>query len=173
MTLAEPPSEIEYLAVLGAASEALTLLAKGWSRNRPTCPLDEYAPDVVRYHLLHWYELVVATEGAGSSAASPIGGGTRDRLMLAAIKADLENATDRALAPMVHWQSVARIYKRQTRFKHYLRIRQTLPMTHAPRPIEPSPPQPATFFGHTNFFSFPVRSSGKTFTISGMTSPAF
>jgi hypothetical protein len=113
----------QHIAVLTVAAEGLDLLARGLRRNGPSCRLCEYAPDVVRYYLRTWHELVSAVEGCPSSGSNPIGGGIRDRMKLAAILADLEAATDRALEPLLHWHAVARIFKRQSRFKRYIDLR--------------------------------------------------
>lgn len=128
------------IRVLEAAIEGLALLERGWRRGGKGCSLDEYAPDVVRYFLRNWRSLAAAAEGVSASGANPIGGrGDPDaRRTLVTIKADLESATDQALEPLIRWQSVARIYKRQSRFKRYIELRATALLNlHHPEPYAP------------------------------------
>jgi hypothetical protein len=130
--------EQQRILVLTAAVEGLALLAKGLRRRGANCHLCEYSPDVVRFHLAHWRELKSATEGCSAAGANPIGGGIRDRMRLAAILADLEAATDQALEPLLRWQSVSRIYKRQERFSRYLALRRVALLNlHHPEPSAP------------------------------------
>ena len=95
----------------------------GWRRapyERRAC--DDYAPDVVRFWLTggHWQLL---EEGPKSTAPGQFGTGG-DPLGLAHIKSDLEWATDQALADVLHWYATSRIYKRETRFSHFIELRQ-------------------------------------------------
>lgn len=125
MTVADL-DEARQIMVLSVAVEGLDLLIKGLRRRGVAqCRLCDYSPEVVRFHFARWRELESATAGVSSAGSNPIGGGTRDRLKLLAIKADLESATDQALEPLIRWQSVARIYKRQSRFKRYIELRAT------------------------------------------------
>ena len=129
----------QHIQVLHAAAEGLDLLVKGLRRrNGKPCDLCSYEPAVIRYHLNHWRELETAASGLSSAGANPIGSGTRDRLKLLAIKADLEWATDQALEPLIRWQAVARIYRRQSRFRRYCALRTSALLNlHRPEPTAP------------------------------------
>lgn len=118
---AHPGDEAE-VRLLQAALEAIHLLSRGWTRQNQRCDIDEYEPDVIRFHLNHWGELTAAAHGMSSAGAEPIGsaGEVDARRTLIAIKSDLELGTDLALADILHWRSVVRIYKRQERWSVYL-----------------------------------------------------
>jgi hypothetical protein len=132
--------EEQRIMVLIVAAEGLDLLARGLRRNGRACELCTYAPDVVRYYLRTWHELVSAVEGCPASGTNPIGGGIRDRMKLAVILADLEAGTDVALEPLLHWQAAARIFKRQARFKRYTELRYNALLNACSREPEPSFP---------------------------------
>ena len=109
----------EALLVLEVAADALQLMRNGSARQvQEPRECDEYAPDVVRFWLTggHWQIL----EGGPKSVAAGVLGTGGDRMVLAQIKADLEWATDDALGPILHWYAVAKVYKRQERFKVYI-----------------------------------------------------
>lgn len=128
------------IQILKAAVEGLSLLERGWRRSRARCPLDDYAPDVVRFFLANWTALTAAAEGVSATGASPIGtrGDPDARRTIVAIKADLEAATDCALEPLIRWQATARIYRRQLRFKRYLAFRAVALLNmHHPEPSAP------------------------------------
>lgn len=137
------------ILVMEAALEVLQLLAKGWRHQdskaktaMANCPMCAYSPDVISYYVRHWTELQAAANGMGSATSdNPIALMQSEdpdaRKRIVATKADLESATDQALAPMLCWQATARIYKRQTRFNRYLDLRMKAPR--APNP----PPEPS------------------------------
>ena len=138
MTVADPITD-QRILVLYAAAEGLDLLVKGLRRRSgSTCPIDEFAPDVVSWYLRHWPELEAAAMGVGSSLSdNPIAlvhsSDPDARKQIVAIKADLESATDTALEPILRWHVVTRIYKRQGRLAHYfLMRRQAFLNPHAP-----------------------------------------
>jgi len=119
----------QRILVLYAAVEGLDLLVKGLRRRAgSTCPIDEFAPDVVSWYLRHWPELEAAAMGVGSSLSdNPVAlvhsSDPDARKQIVAIKADLESATDTALEPILRWYAVTRIYKRQGRLAHYFALR--------------------------------------------------
>jgi hypothetical protein len=131
---------IDTVPVLQAALEVLKLLTGGWRRapfDKREC--DEYAPDVVRFWLTghNWQMLQSATEGTSTNFDPLSRGSKSDRLALSVRKADLERGTDLATADKLHWYVVAKIYKRQGRFKEYLARRDSFEYL-AGRPHEPS-----------------------------------
>lgn len=121
------PEDDQAVRLYSATLEVIRLLGQGWTRNLAHCDLDEYCPEVVRWRLRNWPELAAAANGMSSAGAEPIGsaGEVDARRGIVAIKADLERGTDAGLADILHWQQVARIYRRQERFKVYLAKRST------------------------------------------------
>lgn len=119
--------ELQHLDILEAAVSALTLFADGIRRTIHARDEDEeYSPEQVRYWCgssAAWVELTEGSEG--TSQRFDAGGSKGDRMTLAAVKADLERGTDLALAPILTWQSVAKIYKRQQRWGYYIDLRGT------------------------------------------------
>jgi hypothetical protein len=120
-----------YSAVL----EAMRLLVERCVRNVPQCEIDEYEPNKVRMYLRRFPELVSATQGMSAAGAEPIGSAgevdaRRDQI---ALLADLKDGTDergvdrfgcpRGLGDILHWRSVAKIYRKQMRFGEYLAMR--------------------------------------------------
>jgi len=127
-----PEPDPQSILVLEAAYEVLRMFTNGWRRapsTRRDC--DEYSPEVIRFWLtgsrnaqtgeyeLHWQMLEAQIRGLASGIPSS----GADPRALSNLKADLELATDKALAPILHWQAVARIYKRQSRWVDYLNRR--------------------------------------------------
>lgn len=125
-----------YSAVL----EAMRLLVERCVRNAPRCEIDEYEPNVIRHRLRHFSELVAAAQGMSAAGAEPIGSAgevdaRRDQI---AMLADLKDGTDergvdrfgqpRGLGDILHWQSVAKIYRRQMRFNEFIAMRSTFEM---------------------------------------------
>lgn len=74
---------------------------------------EEYAPDQIRYWLLHWRELQAAAEG-GTGSLNGGGGGKVHRLDVACLLADLERAADQL---PLQWNSTQDIFRSQGRIK--------------------------------------------------------
>jgi hypothetical protein len=112
----DPEADRRTVAVLEAALQAMDLLQVHWRRsalNGGHFSTDEYGPEVVDHWVRTWHQKRVAAEGG--TCAYGAGGGSGDRLAIAAMLADIEQATDRALADVLHWRSAQRVYLRQQR----------------------------------------------------------
>ena len=109
-------TEAQAITVLDAAVAALGQLTAAWRRDaQPLIDRDDYSPESVDHLLRSWESLQTAAEGGTGGSYDSTGGGKHDRLALAATLADVEMATDRALADRLHWRCVQRIYARQGR----------------------------------------------------------
>lgn len=132
----EPRQEdVEQVNRHSIVLEAMQLLVERYVRNAPRCEIDEYEPNIVRHRLQHFPELVAAAQGMSAAGAEPIGSAgevdaRRDQI---AMLADLKDGTDergvdrfgqpRGLGDILHWRSVAKIYKRELRWTEYLDMR--------------------------------------------------
>lgn len=91
------------------------------------CTIGDYRPDIVRYRLRNWRELVDACNGMSAAGAEPIGSAgevdaRRDQI---AMLADLQQGTDEALWSILNWRAAERIYSRQGRLPRYRQRRAT------------------------------------------------
>jgi hypothetical protein len=78
----------------------------------PPLPDPEYSPEVVRYYLRHWGELVEMAQGTSNGMLGRSTGGSGGRITFVIIKADLERAAD---SLPWYWQATAFIFRRQRR----------------------------------------------------------
>jgi len=132
-----PAPTYDLVAVLEASVAALGHLTSLWRRAaQPLINEEDYSPESVDQILRTWESLRTGAEGGTGGSYDTAGGGKHDRLALASMLADVEQATDSALKGRLHWSAAKRVYARQGR---------PLPAWRRSPYAVPEPPYP---FGH-------------------------